>query len=338
MSQWAIGRLRVGVFSHRDAAKGPSVQHSEAQNLHARIGGTRQEQTKNGNDVMERNAAGLPALIATAATPAVRKLDRIDVCVARPARVRNFLGGGEANFESDRRAIEYAAGDMPGGMEAARATVRSLGTFMVRAVRYLGGECGVRQYMNLGTPIPTADDVHVVAQHMAPESRIMYFGNDPVVMAHAHSLRRSTRDGVAGYVHTKLRHPDELLEKAAATLDFASPVAVMLLGTLAFVPDEHDPHGIVAKLQEALPAGSYLVVAHTTDLYKGVTEAAERLSETLGEPFVVRSRARIARFFDGLDIVKPGLVQIDQWRPDPNAPPPDMPYPVPILTGIGCKP
>jgi hypothetical protein len=241
MSQWAIGRLRVGVFSHRDAAKGPSVQHSEAQNLHARIGGTRQEQTKNGNDVMERNAAGLPALIATAATPAVRKLDRIDVCVARPARVRNFLGGGEANFESDRRAIEYAAGDMPGGMEAARATVRSLGTFMVRAVRYLGGECGVRQYMNLGTPIPTADDVHVVAQHMAPESRIMYFGNDPVVMAHAHSLRRSTRDGVAGYVHTKLRHPDELLEKAAATLDFASPVAVMLLGTLAFVPDEHDP-------------------------------------------------------------------------------------------------
>jgi hypothetical protein len=208
---------------------------------------------------------------------------------------------------------------------------------MVRAVRHLARERGVRQYMNIGTPIPTADDVHVVAQRIAPESRIVYVGNDPVVLAHAHSLRKSTPDGVAAYVHGTLRRPDELLEQAAATLDFASPIAVMLLGTLAFVPDEHDPHGIAAKLQEALPAGSYLVVAHTTDLYKGVTESAERLSEVLGSPFVVRPRAEITRFFDGLDIVEPGLVQIDQWRPDPEDPPPDLRYPVPILAAIGRK-
>jgi hypothetical protein len=262
----------------------------------------------------------------------------IDTSVAHPARVRNFLAGGVDNFAADRKAVEHAASDYPGGMAAARATVRSLADFMVRAVRHLATECGVRQYLHIGTPIPTADDVHVIAQRVAPESRIVYVGNDPVVLAHAHSLRKSTPAGAAAYVHTTLRRTDELLDQAAATLDFTKPIAVMLLGTLAFVPDEHDPHGIMTKLREALAPNSYLVVAHTTDLYKGVVEAGKRLSDTMGEPFVVRTRAEISRFFDGTDLLDPGLVQIDEWRPDPEQPVPDDPLPVPILSAVAITP
>jgi S-adenosyl methyltransferase len=262
----------------------------------------------------------------------------IDFDAARLARVRDFLAGGEANFEADRKAIEHAASDQPGGMDAARATVRSMGAFMARSVRYLATEHGVRQYLYIGAPIPTADDVHVVARRLAPESRIVYVGDDPVGLAHAHSLRKASGAlGAADYVHGALTRLPQMLERSAATLDFTRPVAVLPLGTLAFVPEEDDPHGIVAELGAALPTGSFLIVAHTTDLYDGVVAACKRLSETLQMPFVVRTQPEIARFLDGLELVDPGLVQIDHWRPDPDNPPPDEPFPVPLVAALGRK-
>jgi hypothetical protein len=263
----------------------------------------------------------------------------IDFDVARVARVRDFLAGGEANFESDRKAIEYAATDQPGGMDAARATVRSMGAFMSRSVRFLAMGEGVRQYLYIGAPIPTTDDVHVVAQRLAPDSRIVYVGDDPVVLAHAHALRRSgTPEGAAEYVHGALSRLPEMLQRSAATLDFSRPVAVLLLGTLAFIAEEKNPHGLMAELRAALPSGSFLVIAHTTDLYDGVVEACERLSDALQVPFVVRTQPEIARFFDGLELVEPGLVQIDQWRSGPDPLFPDDPFPVPLVAALGRKP
>lgn len=264
----------------------------------------------------------------------------INTDVARPARVQNYLAGGDDNFAADREAATYAATDYPGGMDAARATVSSLAGFMVRAVRYLAGERGVRQFLHTGTPIPTAEDVHVVAQRVAPESRIVYVGDDPVVLAHAHSLRKSSPTGAAAYVHSTLRRPDELLEQAAATLDLDRPIAVMLLATLGFIPDEYDPHGILGQLLASLAPGSYVVLAHTAnDIHEGVAEAAERLSKVLGRRYVVRSHPDILRFLRGLDLVDPGLVQIDQWRPDPNQPPPPATeHPVPIYAAVASKP
>lgn len=265
----------------------------------------------------------------------------IDTSVAHPARVRNFLAGGEANFNADRKAAEHAAGDMPGGMDLARATVRSLGGFMIRAVQHLVSEHGVDQYLHIGTPIPTAEDVHVVAQRVVPQARIVYVGDDPVVMAHAHSLRRGSPSGAASYIHGTLGDPQRLLDRSAETLDLSRPIAVLLIGTLAFVPDKSDPWGITTRLLDALTPGSCLVLAHTSDLYEGIVEAGERLSETLKTPFVVRSRAKIVRFFDGLELLDPGLVQIDKWHRSETPPaldPGAKRWPVPILAGIGRKP
>jgi hypothetical protein len=262
--------------------------------------------------------------------------------VAHPARVRNFLAGGDANFNADRKAAEYAAGDMPGGMDLARATVRSLGGFMVRAVQHLVSDEGVDQYVYIGTPIPTAEDVHVVAQRVAPSARIVYVGDDPVVMAHAHSLRKGSPSGAAAYVHASLRDIPGLLDKAAETLDFTRPVALILIGTLSFVPDDRDPWAMVGRLMDPLPSGSHLIVAHSSDMYEGIVEAGERLSEQLRGSFVVRARADVERFFEGLELVEPGLVQIDQWRPDASRTVSEDDvqhrWPVPLLAGVGRKP
>jgi hypothetical protein len=267
-----------------------------------------------------------------------RKPVEIDFEVARPMRVRNVLAGGDANFAADREAVEYITSDYPGGVEAARATVRSFGAFVGRAVGFLAGEREVRQYIVVDTPIPTAADVHVVAQRLAPDSRIVYVADDPVVLAHAHSLRKTSPRGAAEYVHGSLGRLPGVLEQAAATLDFDRPIAVLLLVTLACMPDERDPHGIMAELREALAPGSFLVVAHTTDLYDGVVAACKRLSESLQVPYVVRTDAEIERLLHGLELVEPGLVQIDQWRPDPDEPPPDDPLPVPVLVAVGRRP
>jgi hypothetical protein len=260
--------------------------------------------------------------------------------VAQPARVHNYLVGGDDNFAIDRELADYLSSTSPVDIDTARAAARAQGAFMVRTVRYLVIEAGVRQFLSIGATIPTEYDVHEVAQQAAPESRVVYVGHDPVVLAHAHALRKNTRAGATVYIHGSLRRPQKILQEAAGTLDFTKPVAIMLLGILNFVPDEHGPYGIAALLLNAVPSGSYLVLAHATDDTQTelATEVAKRLSEELQRPFVLRSHADISRFFDGLELVEDGLVQIDQWRRHENQPIPLAEELIPIYGGAGRKP
>jgi hypothetical protein len=264
----------------------------------------------------------------------------IDTGVAYPARVLNYLAGGDGNFAADRQLAEDLGDALPGGIGTARAVVRSLGAFMGRAVRYLTGEVGIGQFLIVGAAIPPARNVHEVAQLAAPGARFVYVGDDPVVLAHAHSLLSGAAAGVAAYVDGSLSDPEAILRRAGETLDFTRPVAVMLLTTLNFVPDADDPDGIVARLRAAVPSGSCLTIAHSSFDFgaEGMTEAAERLNKAIRQPFVVRSRTEIAGFFDGLDMAEPGLVQIDRWRPDESRPVPPTGRPTPIYVGVGRKP
>lgn len=264
----------------------------------------------------------------------------IDIGAAYPARVLNYLAGGDGNFAADRELAEGMGEALPGGIGTARASVRSLGAFMGRSVRYLTGEAGIGQFLVVGAAIPPAKNVHEVAHLAAPGARFVYVGDDPVVLAHAHSLRRGAEASVTAYVVGSLSDPDEILRRAGEMLDFAAPVAVMLVTTLSFVPDADDPARIVARLVAAVPSGSALTIAHPSFDFgaEGMTEAAARLDRALRQPFVVRSRTEIAGFFAGLDMAEPGLVQIDQWRPGGGGPAGPPERPTPIYVGVGHKP
>jgi hypothetical protein len=264
----------------------------------------------------------------------------IDTSVATPARVLDYLAGGDSNFESDRRLADSLGDTLPGGVDTARAAVRALSSFVTRAVRHLALEEGIGQFLNIGSAIPTARKIHEVAQQAAPSSRFVYVGDDPVVLAHAHSLRDSAPGGASAYVHGDVRDPEEIVRQAAETLDLTRPVAVMLVTTLNFVPDADDPAGIVGRLLRDLPPGSCLTIAHASHDFgaEGMIETAERLDEALSQTYVLRSRAEITRFFDGLDLVEPGLVQIDRWRPDSDRPVVPAGRPTPIYVAVGCTP
>jgi hypothetical protein len=263
----------------------------------------------------------------------------IDFGVAHAGRIYDYLLDGVDNFEVDRQAAEHANAGMPGGIDAARANVRANRAFLGRAVRYLAGEARVRQFLDIGTGIPNGDNVHAVAQKTAPTSRIVYVDNDPVVLAHAHTLLQSTPKGVTAFLHGDLRDPDDIVSEAAATLDFTKPVAVMLVAILHFLDDEDGPYDIATRLMEAMSPGSYLVISHgAADIdAENMAEIARRLSERSRETFVWRSWPDVSRFFDGLELVEPGLVPVDQWRPD-DQPPSGVDRAVPFYGGIGRKP
>jgi S-adenosyl methyltransferase len=264
----------------------------------------------------------------------------IDTDIASPARVLNYLAGGEVNFATDRELAEEVGDALPGGIATARAAVRTLSAFMGRAVRYLAGEEGIVQFLNVGVGIPTAKRVHEVAQQAAPGSRFVYVGDDPVVLAHAHKLRTSEGSAVSTYVDGSLRDPRTIVRNAGETLDLDQPVAVLLLATLNFVPDGDDPYRLVAELLEPLAGGSCLAIAHSSfDLGdEAMHKAAERLDKAIKQPYVVRSRSEIAKFFDGLAMAEPGLVQIDRWRPDGRPSPAPADRPTPVYAGVGRKP
>jgi S-adenosyl methyltransferase len=195
--------------------------------------------------------------------------------------------------------------------------VRANRAFLGRVVRYLAGEAGVGQFLDIGTGLPTADNTHEVAQQVAPESRIVYVDNDPIVLSHARALLTSTPAGATAYVDADLRDTDKVLAGAAATLDLSQPVAVMLLMILQYVPDTDDPWGTVARLLDAVPAGSYLVVSDTAaDIEaEAVAESARRYNQRLGSVQQTRrTRAEFGRFFQGLDLVDPGVVPLPEWR------------------------
>ncbi len=247
----------------------------------------------------------------------VPELAGIDTSVAHPARVYDYWLGGKDNFAADREAAERVLAVTPG----LRFRVQANRAFLARAVRFLAGEAGIRQFLDIGTGIPAASNTHEVAQAVAPDSRIVYVDNDPIVLVHARALLASSPEGSTQYVEGDLRDADPILRAAASTLDFSHPVALMLLGIMHLIQDSEQPYQIVADLMARLPAGSYLALSHPAiDIHAAQAEAQKRYNERVSTPQTLRTRDEVARFFDGLEMVPPGVVYVHAWRPDPADP------------------
>lgn len=263
----------------------------------------------------------------------------IDTNVANVARVYDYLLGGVDNFEVDREAAERATAPA-GGIEKSRRSIRANRRFLGRAVRYLAREAGIRQFLDLGTGVPNADNVHGVALAEAPDARIVYVDNDPVVTAHAHVLLRNVPAGTATYIHGDLRQPEDLLSSAAATLDLHQPIAVMFVSTLHLFPDDEDPWSLVTPYVDAMASGGYLVISHLASESEEATKLSRALASNPNVNYTLnpRSRAEVARFFEGLELVEPGLVPIDDWRPDPPSPADEDARSNRFLSAVGRKP
>jgi hypothetical protein len=233
--------------------------------------------------------------------------------VAHVARVYDYWLGGKDNFAADRAAAEQAIKNFPDIVRSARANR----AFLTRAVRFLAGEAGIRQFLDIGTGIPSAGNTHEVAQSVAPESRILYVDNDPIVLTHARALLTSDPAGATDYVEADLRDPQKILAGAARQLDLGRPVALMLMAILQHVGDEDDPYKIVATLLAAMPPGSYLALSHPAKDIDSASMAkmADGLNQMMAEKVTFRDRPAVARFFDGLELVEPGMVQASKWRP-----------------------
>jgi hypothetical protein len=237
-----------------------------------------------------------------------------DTSVAHIARVYDYWLGGKDNYAADRQAGDEAIQAYPD----MASSVRANRAFLARVVRYLAAEAGIRQFLDIGTGIPTANNTHEVAQSVAPECRVVYVDNDPIVLAHARALLTSHPAGVTAYIDADLRDTGTILTEAAQTLDFSRPVAVMLIAILHLIGDDDDPYAIVAKLAGAVTPGSYLALSHVaSDIEPDrVAEAGRRLNRLLYQKGTYRTHAQVERFFDGLDMVEPGVVPVPQWRPD----------------------
>ena len=257
----------------------------------------------------------------------------LDTSTAHPARVYDYWLGGKDNFAADREAGQQALKAYPQLAEA----VRSNRAFLARAVGFLTGPAGVRQFLDIGTGIPSADNTHEVAQREAPDSRIVYVDNDPIVLLHAQTLLRSTAAGACDYIQADLRDPARILSEAGRTLDFGQPVALMLLAILQFIPDDADPWGLVAQLMAPLPPGSYLVVSHPTDDFNPNRqgESIQRYNERVAEQATLRGHDETVRFFAGLELVEPGVVAVAKWRPHSDV---EADRPSSMWCGVARKP
>ena len=260
---------------------------------------------------------------------------KLDTTVSHSARIWNYWLGGKDNFAVDREAGDKVAAMLPSIVVQARADRAFLG----RAIRYLAGEAGVRQFLDIGTGLPTADNTHEVAQRVAPEARIVYADNDPMVLLHARALLTSSPEGVCDYIDGDLREPDQILDQAARTLDFTRPVALMLLGIVHHIPDTDQAYSIVRQLTAALAPGSYLTINHSTSAVHGAAmEEAVAHWNRVGTPsMTLRTPQQIARFFDGLDLLEPGVVSCSRWRPD-LSPVGGQPPEVDEFCGVARKP
>jgi S-adenosyl methyltransferase len=260
----------------------------------------------------------------------------INTDVAHPARVYDYWLGGKDNFPADRELAELMIQAIP-NMRGLAAANRA---FLRRAVRYLTEEAGIRQFLDIGTGIPTSPNVHEVAQASAPETRVVYVDNDPIVLAHARALLTSQDAGETAFIMADLREPKSILDHPSltTTLDLSRPVAVMLVAVLMYFRDTDDPNPfeMVASVMEPMPSGSYLAVTHPTpDFNPEETAKAVAAAEGAGVTLVPRSRADIARFFTGLEVVDPGVTPVLSWRPDE---PPADPYSAYYWAGIARKP
>jgi hypothetical protein len=241
----------------------------------------------------------------------------LDTSVAHPARVYDYWLGGKNNFAADRSAAEAIIAVRP----AIVRDIRANRDFMRRAVAYLAAE-GVRQFLDIGTGIPTQPNLHEVVQDIAPDARVVYADNDPMVLSHARALLSSTPEGATSYIQADLRDPDMILQEAARTLDFARPTAVVLVSIFQLISDQDDPYGILARLMSRVAPGSYLVLTHpASDIHSElVAESARRYNESVVTPITLRTFDQVSRFFDGLELVEPGIVQCHRWHPGPGLP------------------
>ena len=252
---------------------------------------------------------------------------KIDTTVPVSARIWNYWLGGKDYYPVDKEAGDQFAQIYPGIFDSARASRY----FIARVVRYLAGEAGIRQFLDIGTGLPSHDSTHEVAQRVAPDSRIVYADNDPLVLAHARALLTGNAEGSTDYIDADLNDPDALLAIAREKLDFSRPVAIMLMGVLAHIgnPEQDDDRvaqSIVSTLKAALPSGGYLAIYDSSNVDPGLSDALRKYNESGAAPYRLRRPDQIARFFDGLELAEPGVVRIQQWRPDhtPFGPPKDL--------------
>ena len=254
----------------------------------------------------------------------------LDTTVPHSARIWNYWLGGKDNFAADRVVGDQVRQAYPEVIDVARESRAFLG----RAVRFLTGDAGIRQFLDLGTGLPTADNTHDVAQGIAPDARIVYVDNDPLVLIHARALLTSTPDGATEYVDADVHEPDAILKVAARTLDFTRPIAVMMLGVLGNVADTDDPGPaqIVERFIDAVPSGSYLVI--NDSVITSETVEAVQTARSGGADYHLRTPARIAEFFKGLELVEPGVISTPLWRPEPGT----EPKPLNVYCGVARKP
>ena len=240
-----------------------------------------------------------------------------DISVAHPARVYDYWLGGKDHFEPDRIAAQEVIAVRPTIIRDIRANREFLG----RVVRFLAGEAGIRQFLDIGTGIPSANNTHEVAQSVAPDCRIVYVDNDPIVLAHARALLTSTPEGACAYLDADLKDTGKILQEAARTLDFSRPVAVLFIGVLHLVSEADEPLRIMGEMLDATVAGSYLALTQPAKDVNAdqVAEGARRYNEHVKTPQTRRTYAETLRFFDGMEVVPPGLVQCHRWRPAAGA-------------------
>jgi hypothetical protein len=255
-----------------------------------------------------------------------------DTSVAHVARVYDYWLGGKDNFAVDRAAGDQAIAAYPDIVYSVRANR----AFLARTVRYLAADAGIRQFLDIGTGIPTANNTHEVAQAVAPGCRVVYVDNDPIVLAHARALLTSGPGGFTAYIDADLRDTGKILDVASETLDFSRPVAVVLMAILHLIGDGDDPYGTVAKLIDAVPPGSYLAMSHiASDIEPEARgKAKERVSRLALVEQTYRTHAEVMQFFDGLEMVEPGLVRVQEWRPGSEI---EAKSPAALWGGVGRK-
>jgi len=237
----------------------------------------------------------------------------VDTTVSHSARVWNYWLGGKDNYEVDRMAGDKVRELYPDIVLLARAARE----FLVRAVSFLAGEEGIRQFLDIGTGLPTVNNTHEVAQAAAPRSRVVYVDNDPIVLAHARALLTSSPEGATTYIDADLQDPEKIIAEASRTLNFTEPVAITLIAILHHIASYQQAREIVGRLMRAVPPGSYLVISHSTNVING-TRSDEAVAQwnKFGKPQVMlRSPDQIAGFFDGLELLEPGVVSTTRWRP-----------------------
>jgi len=272
------------------------------------------------------------AAAASETAPEPHDAPAFDTSVAHVARVYNYWLGGKDNFAADRAAAEQAMAAFPDIVYSARANR----AFLRRVVTYLAGTAGIRQFLDIGTGIPSANNTHEVAQSVAADCRIVYVDNDPVVLAHARALLTSTPEGATDYIDADLRNADQILAKAGETLDFSKPVAIMLMAILQHLSDENGPYEVVGQLVAAVPSGSYLALSHPArDIHAAeMAEMAKRLNATMAEKVTFRSQAEVAPFFAGLELLEPGMTNVPDWRPETSE---EASSPAALWAGVARK-